>query len=113
LPERFGRLSATDLLVVLAALLEGGGEDPRCLSPRPSRSRKRSRRSPRPWRPAHEAPLARGPAPGDPGPGHPPEAFWRLSLAEWRALTEAPAAPVLNRAALDALIARFPDDPIP
>ncbi len=42
----------------------------------------------------------------------PPEAFWRLSLAEWRALTEAPAAPVLSRAALDALIARFPDDPI-
>ena len=43
----------------------------------------------------------------------PPEAFWRLSLAEWRALTEAPAAPVLDRAALDALIARFPDDQIP
>jgi hypothetical protein len=31
LPERFGRLSATDLLVVLAALLEGGGEDPEVL----------------------------------------------------------------------------------
>jgi uncharacterized phage protein (TIGR02216 family) len=42
-----------------------------------------------------------------------PEAFWRLSLAEWRALTEAPAAPVLDRAALDALIARFPDEEIP
>ena len=42
-----------------------------------------------------------------------PEAFWRLSLAEWRALTEVPAAPALGRAALDALIARFPDDPIP
>ena len=40
----------------------------------------------------------------------PPEAFWRLSLVEWRTLTEAPAAPVLNRAALDALIARFPDE---
>uniref|UniRef100_B0SVY9 Phage tail assembly chaperone n=1 Tax=Caulobacter sp. (strain K31) TaxID=366602 RepID=B0SVY9_CAUSK len=40
----------------------------------------------------------------------PPEAFWRLSLAEWRALTEAPVAPVLNRTALDALIARFPDE---
>jgi len=39
-----------------------------------------------------------------------PEAFWRLSLAEWRALAEAPAAPVLDRAALDALIARFPDE---
>ena len=44
------------------------------------------------------------------GLGIPPEAFWRLSLAEWRALTEAPAAPVLDRAALDALIARFPDE---
>jgi uncharacterized phage protein (TIGR02216 family) len=42
-----------------------------------------------------------------------PEAFWRLSLVEWRALTEVPAAPVLNRAALDALIARFPDEEIP
>jgi uncharacterized phage protein (TIGR02216 family) len=40
-----------------------------------------------------------------------PEAFWRLSLVEWRALTETPAAPILNRAALDALIARFPDNP--
>ena len=27
LPERFGRLSATELTAVLAALLEGGGED--------------------------------------------------------------------------------------
>ncbi|WP_165189981.1 phage tail assembly chaperone [Caulobacter soli] len=43
----------------------------------------------------------------------PPETFWRLSLAEWRALTEAPAAPALNRAALDALIARFPDEETP
>ncbi|WP_029907646.1 phage tail assembly chaperone [Caulobacter sp. UNC358MFTsu5.1] len=43
----------------------------------------------------------------------PPEAFWRLSLAEWRALTEAPAAPVLDRAALGALIARFPDEETP
>jgi uncharacterized phage protein (TIGR02216 family) len=42
-----------------------------------------------------------------------PEAFWRLSLAEWRALAETPAGAVLGRAALDALIARFPDDPIP
>ena len=42
-----------------------------------------------------------------------PEAFWRLSLVEWRALTEVPAAPVLNRAALDALIARFPDEETP
>jgi uncharacterized phage protein (TIGR02216 family) len=43
----------------------------------------------------------------------PPEAFWRLSLPEWRALTEVPAAPVLGRAALHALIARFPDEEIP
>jgi uncharacterized phage protein (TIGR02216 family) len=43
----------------------------------------------------------------------PPEAFWRLSLAEWRALTEIPAGPVLTRQALDALIARFPDDQTP
>ena len=42
-----------------------------------------------------------------------PEAFWRLSLVEWRAVTEAPAAPVLSRAALDALIARFPDEETP
>ena len=31
LPQRFGRLSATELLAVLAALLEGGGEDPAVL----------------------------------------------------------------------------------
>ena len=43
----------------------------------------------------------------------PPEAFWRLSLAEWRALTEVAAAPILARAALDALIARFPDEETP
>jgi len=43
--------------------------------------------------------------------GLPPEAFWRLSLAEWRALAQAPAAPTLDRAALDALVARFPDNP--
>jgi len=43
--------------------------------------------------------------------GVPPRDFWRLSLAEWRALAEAPATPALNRAALDALIARFPDNP--
>ena len=37
-----------------------------------------------------------------------PEAFWRLSLAEWRALTATPPAPVLGRAGLDTLSARFP-----
>ena len=40
----------------------------------------------------------------------PPEAFWRLSLREWRALTATPAAPSLGRPALNALIARFPDE---
>lgn len=40
----------------------------------------------------------------------PPEAFWRLSLAEWLALT-APsvAADPLNRAGFDALLTAFPD----
>ncbi|PZR32969.1 phage tail assembly chaperone [Caulobacter segnis] len=46
--------------------------------------------------------------------GLPPDAFWRLSLKEWRALTEAPAAPAPSRADLSALIARYPDeDPTP
>jgi len=40
----------------------------------------------------------------------PPAAFWRLSLKEWRALAGAPAAPILVRAGLAALMARFPDD---
>lgn len=39
-----------------------------------------------------------------------PEAFWRLSLKEWRALMEAPPAPVLTRADLSALIDRYPDE---
>lgn len=42
-----------------------------------------------------------------------PEAFWRLSLVEWRALTEAPASPVLTRSGLTDLIARYPDEEIP
>lgn len=41
-----------------------------------------------------------------------PDAFWRLSLSEWRALTEAPAMPVLSRAGLAALIDRYPDEEI-
>ncbi|MDR7232391.1 putative phage protein (TIGR02216 family) [Caulobacter sp. BE264] len=45
--------------------------------------------------------------------GLPPEAFWRLSLTEWRALTEAPPAPSLNRATLQDLIARYPDEETP
>lgn len=35
LPDRFARLSATDLTAVLAALLEGGGEDPEVLTAQP------------------------------------------------------------------------------
>ena len=35
LPERFGRLSATELTAVLAALLHGGGEDPGVLDAAP------------------------------------------------------------------------------
>jgi hypothetical protein len=35
LPERFGRLSATELTAVLAALLHGGGEDPGVLDTQP------------------------------------------------------------------------------
>jgi len=35
LPERFGRLSARELLAVLGALLEGGGEDPAVLDAAP------------------------------------------------------------------------------
>jgi uncharacterized phage protein (TIGR02216 family) len=38
-----------------------------------------------------------------------PEAFWRLSLPEWRALTEAPGQPALGRTGLEALIAAHPD----
>ncbi|WP_299016667.1 phage tail assembly chaperone [uncultured Caulobacter sp.] len=45
--------------------------------------------------------------------GLPPEAFWRLSLKEWRVLTEAAPAPVLSRADLSALIVRYPDEEIP
>lgn len=37
-----------------------------------------------------------------------PQAFWQLSLTEWRALTGGEGS-ALNRAALDALIQRYPD----
>ncbi len=37
-----------------------------------------------------------------------PEAFWRLSVAEWRMLTGAEAP--LRRGELSALMARFPDE---
>ncbi len=38
-----------------------------------------------------------------------PEAFWRLSLAEWRALT-AEGSEALTRNGFEALAKRFPDE---
>ena len=43
------------------------------------------------------------------GLGIAPQAFWALSLAEWRALCGQDGAPVLGRGGLVALMARFPD----
>ncbi|MDP1632797.1 MAG: phage tail assembly chaperone [Caulobacter sp.] len=41
----------------------------------------------------------------------PPQAFWRLSLVEWRALTQADdGALTLDRAGLTALARQFPDE---
>ncbi len=37
-----------------------------------------------------------------------PDAFWRLSLVEWRALADEPAD-TLNRAGLEALARAWPD----
>lgn len=42
------------------------------------------------------------------GLGLTPAVFWRLSLAEWRALV-APPRDVLSRAGFEALAGRFPD----
>ncbi len=42
-----------------------------------------------------------------------PEAFWRLSLVEWRALTATPPTPALSRTGLEALIDRYPDEETP
>lgn len=42
-----------------------------------------------------------------------PRDFWRLSLKEWRALTQATGPAPLGRAELEALRARFPDAPHP
>ena len=40
-----------------------------------------------------------------------PEAFWRLSLAEWRALTAPPDQGLgLTRSQFDALFALYPDE---
>ncbi len=39
-----------------------------------------------------------------------PEAFWRLSLAEWRMLTEAaPGATPMGRSEFEGLLAAWPD----
>jgi uncharacterized phage protein (TIGR02216 family) len=38
-----------------------------------------------------------------------PEAFWRLSLKEWQALTDGEAAVALDRAGLEALLGKHPD----
>lgn len=38
-----------------------------------------------------------------------PEAFWRLSVREWRVLA-APEAEPFNQFAFDALAAQFPDE---
>jgi len=39
-----------------------------------------------------------------------PDAFWRLSFKEWRALTASAQAPALTRAEFDALARAFPDE---
>jgi uncharacterized phage protein (TIGR02216 family) len=38
-----------------------------------------------------------------------PDAFWALTVAEWRWLTEGAGADALTRQGLDALIALYPD----
>ena len=39
-----------------------------------------------------------------------PEAFWRLSVREWRMLTAPAAAASMSRAALERLAAAWPDE---
>lgn len=41
--------------------------------------------------------------------GIPPEAFWRLSVVEWRALTVPLGPPPLSRGDLDVLMRDHPD----
>ena len=43
------------------------------------------------------------------GIGVTPEAFWRLSVAEWRALTGGDSD-ALSRSGFEALARRFPDE---
>ena len=38
-----------------------------------------------------------------------PEGFWRLSLREWRMLTEAPEQTAMSRGELERLAERWPD----
>lgn len=42
--------------------------------------------------------------------GIPPEAFWRLSVREWRMLTERPGSAAMGRDALERLAGEWPDD---
>jgi uncharacterized phage protein (TIGR02216 family) len=42
-----------------------------------------------------------------------PQAFWRLSLKEWRMLTARAEAPAMGRAAMEGLMARWPDGGFP
>ncbi|MFN3958281.1 MAG: phage tail assembly chaperone [Parvularculaceae bacterium] len=44
------------------------------------------------------------------GLGLDPDAFWRLTLAEWRWLTAPARADALSRDRLDALLALYPDE---
>lgn len=39
-----------------------------------------------------------------------PEAFWRLSLVEWRALTGRPEAAAMTRVDLERMAAAWPDE---
>ncbi len=41
--------------------------------------------------------------------GVPPEAFWRLSVWEWRALTSRPHSEALQRSELNKLMQTYPD----
>jgi uncharacterized phage protein (TIGR02216 family) len=54
-----------------------------------------------PWRAMLAAALALGVA---------PRAFWRLSLAEWRALVAPHTSEALSRTAFEALTQAFPDN---
>lgn len=38
------------------------------------------------------------------------EAFWRLSVREWRMLTARPDSPAMTRERLERLCGRWPDD---